>query len=258
MRKGNKKERQALDLELDRRGFRAYLDRMAKVLDSPNRPRAVGYCRVSSRKQADEGHSLEAQREAIIREAVLGGLNLADIFADGGISGGKGERSRPGLSAALDAIRTGRATVLIVKHADRLSRDTDYAGHLRTVVKEAGGRLVVIDEAKDDPIRQAVDKMLAELERIRGSQRMKGVHATRRAKGLPSLGPAPYGFQWAPGGRLEAVQAEAPVLKRIASLRSAGQSLRAIASTLNADRVPTRSGRPWNQETINAVIRRTR
>ena len=245
-----------LELALDRRLIGAYLARVVKTLDSPNRPRAVGYCRVSSRKQADQGHSLEAQREAVIREAVLGGLDLIDVYSDGGISGGKGEKSRPGLAAALSAIRSGAASVLIVKHADRLSRDTDYAGHLRTIVKEAGGRLVVIEEAKDDPIRNAVDKMLAELERIRGSQRMRGVHAARRAKGLPKLGPAPYGLRWAPGGRLEAAPEEAPELERIGSLRKAGHSLRAIASTLNGEGVPTRSGRPWNPQTVNAIVRR--
>jgi DNA invertase Pin-like site-specific DNA recombinase len=248
--------RQALDLELDSGRFRAYLARVMKALDSPNKPRAVGYCRVSSRKQADEGHSLEAQRDAIIREAVLGGFDLVDVHKDGGISGGKTEDQRPGLAAALEAIRSGSASTLIVKHADRLARDSDLAGYLRVQVRRAGGQLIVIDEAKNDPIRNAVDKMLAELERIRGSQRMRGVHAARRAKGLPSLGPAPYGFQWAPGGRLEAVAAETPVLEQIASLRRAGHSLRAIASSLNAERIPTRSGRPWNPQTVNAIVRR--
>lgn len=62
----------------------------------------------------------------------------------------------------------------------------DRVGFLLAVGAVAGGHLVVIDEAKDDPIRRAVDKMLAELERIRGSQRMKTWNGERKAKGLPA------------------------------------------------------------------------
>jgi site-specific DNA recombinase len=228
---------------------------MSRALESPRRPVAVGYCRVSSRKQADDGGSLEAQREAIIREAVLGGLDVLDVFADGGISGGKGEKSRPGLGAALDAIRSGAASVLIVKHADRLSRDTDYAGHLRTIVKEAGGRLVVIEEAKDDPIRRAVDKMLAELERIRGSQRMKTFHAIRRAAGLPA-GPAPYGYETGPDGRLVPLAAEASTVARVLKMHREGASLRAIAAALGREKVPTRTGAAWSPAVIAKIIGR--
>jgi len=250
-----KRRRQASGPTVDRRALRAYLRHMETALENPNRPKAVGYCRVSSKKQAEDGGSLEAQRNAIIREAVLGGFDLLDVYVDGGISGGKGEKSRPGLSAALDAIRTGTASALIVKHADRLARDSDLAGHFRVTVREAGGNLVVIDEAKDDPIRRAVDKMLAELERIRGSQRMKTWNAERKVKGL-TAGPAPYGFEKGPDGRLRPVKSEAPTVARILALRRSGASLRSIADALNAGRVPTRSGRPWNPQQVLLIVRR--
>lgn len=250
-----KEKHKASDLTLDRRAVRAYLSRMEKQLASPNRPVAVGYARVSSKQQAEDGGSLEAQREAIYREAALGGFDLLDVFSDDGISGGKGEKARRGLASALDAIRSGDATALIVKHADRLSRDTDYAGYLRTLVKEAGARLVVIEEAKDDPIRQAVDKMIAELERIRGSQRMKTWNAGRKAKGLPA-GPPPFGFKTGTDGKLAPLATEAPTVEKIRSLHADGLSLRKIAAKLTAARIPTRTGSPWNAQTINAILKR--
>lgn len=250
-----KEKRRQLRLTLDKRALRSYILLVAKNIESADRPRAIGYVRVSSRQQAAEGGSLEAQREAIIRHAVLGGLDLLDVFADGGISGGKGEEKRPGLAAALDAIRSGRASVLIVKHADRLSRDSDLAGYLRHEVKKAKGSLVVLDEAKDDPIRNAVDKMLAELERIRGSQRMKSFHASRRAKGL-TAGPAPFGFEAGADGKLVPVAEEAPTVETIKALRADGVSLRAIAAKLNATGTPNRSGKAWNPETIRSIANR--
>ncbi len=228
---------------------------MAKLIDSTKRPVAVGYVRVSSKKQADEGNSLEDQGEAIIRHAVLSGYDLTDVFSDGGISGGKDESGRPGLASALDAIRSGRATVLMVKHADRLSRDSDFAGYLKVEVKRAGGSLVILDEAKDDPIRNAVDKMLAEMERIRGSQRMRFVHASKKARGLWTGG-VPFGFELGPDGKLTAIESDAPVLERIKAMRDEGKTLRAIAEELNRSAVPTRSGKPWNQQTVHNILGR--
>ncbi len=167
----------------------------------------------------------------------------------------KRRRRRPGLAEALNSIKSKRASVLIVAHSDRLARDTDLAGYLRVRVKQAGGRVIAIGEAKDDPIRAALDRMLAELERVRGSQRMKFFHAARKAKGLHA-GPAPYGSRTGADGRLESVPEEAPVVERIAAMKAQGASLRAVAAALNHDRIPTRSGRPWNAQTVLKILGR--
>jgi DNA invertase Pin-like site-specific DNA recombinase len=227
---------------------------MKRRLSSANRPSAIGYVRVSSKKQRDDGNSLDDQREAIIRHAVLSGLDLVEVFADGGISGGKGVDARPGLAAALAAIREGRASTLIVKHADRLARDSDLAGYLKIEVKKAGASLEIIDEAKDDPIRAAVDKMLAELERIRGSQRMKFVYASKKARG-EWTGGVPFGYRVI-AGKLERIVAEQPIIERISALRAEGKALRKIAASLNEERIPTRSGKLWNAVTVSAIIDR--
>lgn len=250
-----KEKHNRLHLTIDRRAARAYILRMAKAIDSGKRPAAVGYVRVSSKAQATGGGSLQAQREAIALAAVLEGLELLRVETDGGISGGASEKKRPGLKAALDAIRAGEASVLIVKHGDRLSRDSDYAGHLRTVVKEAGARLVVIDEAKDDPVRLAVGKMLAELERIRGGERMRSFHATRKAKGLSS-GPAPFGMRLGAEGRLEPDPSTAATVARILALHGEGWSLREIAAGLNAAGTPGPTSAKWNAMTISKIANR--
>lgn len=250
-----KMKRKVIGLKLDRRAIRAYLVRVEKALKSPNRPVAVGYIRVSSRKQADEGGSLAAQHEAIIREAVLSGFDLAGVYPDEGISGGKGLDARPGLAAAIREVEEGRAQAIIVAYSDRLARDMDLAGYLRVRVKQAGGRVIAIGEAKDDPLRLLVERLLAELERFRGSQRMKFFHATRKAKGLRA-GPPPFGFRTGADGRLEPEPAETPTVERILRLRADGASLRGIADHLNSAGVLGRSLRTWNAMTVSAVIKR--
>ncbi len=240
---------------VDKRRVRAYIEGVARKLASPKRPRAYGYVRVSTSKQVEEGGSLEAQRETIARHCVLSGYDLAGMAEDAGISGGKGEDGRPGLREALDAVRARRADVLVCCHADRLARSVDEAGHIRVEVRRAGGRVDVVAEVKDDPIRQAVDRMLAELERIRTSQRMAAWNAQRRAKGLPA-GPPPFGSRIGEDGRLEPEPSEAPIVERILGRRAEGATLRAIAGELNGAGIPSPTGKAWNQQTIANIVRR--
>ena len=63
---------------------------------------AIGYVRVSSTEQAQEGVSLEVQKEKLRAYCKLHRIRLIDIKVDEGISGGTIER--PGLQAALWAL----------------------------------------------------------------------------------------------------------------------------------------------------------
>jgi DNA invertase Pin-like site-specific DNA recombinase len=227
---------------------------VSKKKAAPARVRAIGYIRVSSRQQKDEGLSLGDQREEIMRYCAVAGLDLIDIHEDGGISGAKDETARPGLAAALAALREGLASVLVVKHVDRLSRDNDFAGFLKVELRRIGVRVEIIDEAKDDPIRQAVDQLAAALERIRGSQRMKFSHRMRRSKGIWTGG-APYGYSLV-SGKLEPIEREQAVIIEVCRLRDSGLTFRAIAEVLNGEAVPTRTGRPWSHQTVHHITKR--
>ena len=81
---------------------------------------AIGYVRVSTAEQAQDGVSLDIQRDKLRAYCRLNGIRLVDIKADEGISGATLER--PGLQAALQAIERGVADTLIVVKLDRLTR----------------------------------------------------------------------------------------------------------------------------------------
>ena len=70
------------------------------------------------------------------------------------------------------------------------------------------------------------------------------------------IGAAPFGFPKAQDGRLEPMESEAPALDRILARHAAGASLRAIAAELEADEVPTRTGKAWNPMTISSIVKR--
>ncbi len=81
---------------------------------------AIGYVQVSTHEQASEGVSLDAQRDRLRAYCKLNSIKLIDIKADEGYSGST--LDRPGLQAALQMIRRGRANTLLVAKLDRLSR----------------------------------------------------------------------------------------------------------------------------------------
>ena len=72
---------------------------------------AIGYIRVSTTMQAQDGVSLDAQRAKIEAWAMLNDYEVGEIFVDAGVSGSK-MKNRPGLQSALNA--TGKGDALVV------------------------------------------------------------------------------------------------------------------------------------------------
>ena len=101
---------------------------------------AVGYIRVSTIGQAQEGVSLEAQRGKIQAWATANGYALGEIHVDAGISGSKAN-NRPGLQSALnDACR--QKAALVVYSLSRLARSTRDAITISERLEKCGSDLV--------------------------------------------------------------------------------------------------------------------
>jgi DNA invertase Pin-like site-specific DNA recombinase len=102
---------------------------------------AVGYARVSTVGQGDNGISMEAQKTSIKEFAERAGYTLVEIFED--VASGVGAKSystRDGLRRALDmAVR--ERSHLIVWDWDRLSR---YSNFEKQILKHLPGRDQVI------------------------------------------------------------------------------------------------------------------
>ena len=102
--------------------------------DQPRRAAAIR-CAIYTRKSSDEGleqefNSLDAQREAceayIVSQRHAGWIGLADMYDDGGLSGGTMER--PALKRLLEDIQAGKVQIVVVYKVDRLTRSlADFA-----------------------------------------------------------------------------------------------------------------------------------
>lgn len=225
-------------------GYRpAGVHKMVVSCTLPIMDRVIGYVRVSTDEQADSGAGLKAQRASILAEAERRGWQLVDVIEDAGYSGK--DMRRPGIQAALDALRTKRADTLVVAKLDRLSRSLlDFAALMNRATHEKWA-LVALDLGVDttSPAGEAMANVLAtfaQFERRLIGQRTREALAVKKRQGVVL-------------GRPSTVRPEAVELAR--QLRREGHSLRAIATALNEAAIPTaHSGRKWYASTVRALL----
>jgi len=207
------------------------------------RPLALGYVRVSTVDQAENGASLPAQRAALQAQATARGWDL-DVVADEGVSAKN--LNRPALQSALARLDAGDADFLLAIRLDRVSRSVaDFASLLDRAGKRGWG-LVLLSPNIDtsDPAGRFTANVLAsaaQYERELIALRTKEGIAQRRAEGVRI-------------GRPRSLPDD--VLRRIAVERAAGLSLPKIAKGLNDDAVPTaQGGARWYPSTVAGVLK---
>lgn len=205
---------------------------------------AIGYLRVSTEEQADSRAGLEAQRAAILAEAERRGWQLIEVIEDAGYSGRT--LRRPGIAAALDALRRKRADTLVVAKLDRLSRSMlDFAALMDRSTRE-GWALVALDLGVDTttPAGEAMANVMAtfaQFERRLIAQRTKEALAIKKQQGVRL-------------GRPRRLPDE--VVASIVDARTRGWSLARIALDLDQRGVPTaHGGRRWYASTVASVVR---
>jgi DNA invertase Pin-like site-specific DNA recombinase len=205
---------------------------------------AVGYIRVSTAEQAENGVGLDAQRARIEAECERRGWTLVAIHEDRGASG-KALKGRPGLAAALAMIEDGAADTLVVAKLDRLSRSLiDFATLLQSA-HDQGWNLVALDLGIDlgTPAGEFLASVMASAaqweRRIIGA-RTKDALAIKKAQGVRLGRP---------------ISIDPLVAERIRTEHAAGLTLTAIAEGLNREGVPTaRGGAKWYPSTVRAVV----
>ena len=113
-----------------------------------NEINAVGYVRVSTEGQAQDGISLEAQEAKIRAYCDLNGMELLHVYADRGLSGKRAD-NRPELQEALAMIDSGQAGALVVYKLDRLARCTIDALEIAKSLDKRGASLHSLGEKLD-------------------------------------------------------------------------------------------------------------
>jgi DNA invertase Pin-like site-specific DNA recombinase len=231
--------------------------------------RLLGYVRVSSREQKENGLSLLTQAEKVRMWCVLHGHELVEVVADEGKSAKS--LNRPGVQRCLAALRAGEVDGVIVAHLDRLTRSLkDLQLLLEEFFGEGRSQLVSVSDSLDTTTaagRLVINILMsvAQWQREYIVERTVEVIDEKRANN-ERTGEIPYGKRLDLDGpknargrpmRLIVDEREAAVLEVIQELDAKGRTLREICAALNDElHIPTRRGRPWKRSTISDILAR--
>ena len=221
--------------------------------------KTVGYIRVSTRDQADNGASLAAQRAKLEAYAILHDLELVEVIEDAGHSAKS--LDRPGMTRLLDLIRRRSVGVVIVAKLDRITRSVRDLGELVELFKRAGVEFASVADHIDTSTaagRLVLNVMgsVSQWEREAIGERTAEALAVMRANGKRISRHAPYGYRGDGNGGWIRDEDEQRGIDLIRQLRTAGMSLRQIGADLERRGVVGRAGTRLAPSTISSVLSR--
>lgn len=224
--------------------------------------RVLSYARISVLDNEQPGLSLDAQHDTIRAYCKARDLELVEHIEDRGVSAGKPLVDRRGGGRLLSRLAAGDADGCVAVRLDRLFRRTSDALTVVAGWQQQGVALHLIDLGGTSidtttPIGELMLTMLAavaQMERSLVRERTRAVMRHKKCKGEFTGGLPPFGFRADGEGRLVKDPGEQKALVVMRELRDAGESLRAIADILTAQRYPAR-GKRWYAMTVQRALK---
>jgi DNA invertase Pin-like site-specific DNA recombinase len=223
------------------------------------RLKAFSYLRVSGKSQV-EGDGFPRQREAVSRYAKTHNIEIVREFTDPGVSGTTELAHRKGLSALLNAVEDGVKLVL-VERADRLARNLVVGEIILNQFRGAGVKVIDADSGNDltvgeeDATRTLIRQVLgvvAQFEKTVIILKLRAAKDRIRQQTGRCEGRKPFGTR----------SGEAETLARMRELhrKPRGEKrwgFHRIASQLNTEGRPSRSGKPWTATSVERILSRS-
>jgi DNA invertase Pin-like site-specific DNA recombinase len=216
--------------------------------------RAAIYLRISL-DSTGEGLGVQRQEEdarAIIEQR---GWTLAGVYRDNSISASDAKKFRPGYADLQRDYAEGLFDALVVWDLDRLTRQPRQ---LEDWIDAAEGRgLALITTNGDADLTTDGGRMYAriKLSVARNEIERKSARHKRALQQHAQAGKVPHGprlFGYTAAGNVD--PQESVIVIDIFERFYGGESLRSLVRLLEDQKVPTRSGRPWNTRTVRDML----
>lgn len=209
-------------------------------------------CAIYTRKSSEEGleqefNSLDAQREAceayILSQKGAGWIALADMYDDGGISGGTLER--PALQRLLADIAAGRIDTVVVYKVDRLTRSLSDFAKIVDAFDAKGVSFVSVTQQFNTTTsmgRLTLNMLLsfAQFEREVTGERIRDKIAASKQKGMWMGGLPPLGLD-VEDRKLVINTGEADIVRHIFRRYAVVKSVNALKDELESDGVASKA-----------------
>lgn len=211
--------------------------------------KAYGYLRVSGKGQVD-GDGFTRQSKAIREYAAAHAIKIVRVFREEGVSGAVENMDRPAWRELMATLHANGVRVILIEKLDRLARDLMVQEAAIADLHKHGFTLISAvepDLMAKDPTRILMRQLLGAVAQYDKSQivlKLRGARMRKRAKEGHCEGRKPFGYY----------EGEGPVLARLEALRAEGLGFDRIAARMNAEGLPTRTGRPWHGVVINRIL----
>jgi site-specific DNA recombinase len=221
---------------------------------------AAVYARYSTDLQS--AASIEDQIRSCKARIDREGWTLVASYADHAVSGTI--RLRPGYQKLLEDARLGRFEVVLAEALDRLSRDQEDVAALYKHLSFSGVKLITIGEGEISELhvglKGTMNALFLKDLRIKVKRGLEGRVRQGRSGGGLCFGYDIVREHDARGERIHGArrinEPEAALVRQIFAAFAKGQSPRAIALALNAQRIPGPQGKSWGPSTIYGNWRR--
>jgi DNA invertase Pin-like site-specific DNA recombinase len=211
--------------------------------------KAHAYLRVSGKGQI-EGDGFTRQFKAVKEYAAAHDLKIVTVYREEGVSGSVENMDRPAWRDLMATLHSNGVRTIIIERLDRLARDlmvqeaaiADLRKHGFTLISAAEPDLMA-----NDPTRVLMRQLLGAVAQYDKSQivaKLRGARMRKRATEGRCEGRKAYGF----------FEGEQVVIDRMNALRAEGLGFDRIAARLNAEGLPTRTGKPWHGVVINRIL----
>lgn len=221
--------------------------------------KAYGYCRVSTTGQQEEGVSLAHQQARITAWATANGHELAGMHVETG--SGSSADNRPELQKVMGAVCKAKG-VLVVYSLSRFSRSVKDTLTLAEQLDKANAHLASLSESIDtsSAVGRMVFRMLStlnEFEREMLVERTTNAlgHMRRQNRRISST--VPFGYTLASdGATLLPVASEQAAIQRMVTRREQGMTLAAIAASMEAEGITTKTHGKWYPASVANILKR--
>lgn len=204
--------------------------------------RFLGYIRVSTADQEENGHSLAGQVTRLQEAAQREGVELLEVVQDVK----SGAKQRDGLDAVWARVLAGEAEGILTPKIDRLGRSQLHLASLVAAARDQGISILTSDEGwqvrRGCLCNEALPFLiaLAQVERERISRRTKEGLAAAKASGV-ALGHRPENTD---------------LQERATELRRQGLTLQEVADLFNAEGHHTARGSEYAPTTVYRMVNR--
>jgi site-specific DNA recombinase len=218
--------------------------------------KVIGYTRVSTLKQVENGYSIKSQKIQIEDYCKRNDLVLVGVLTDGGVSGGSNKGSQNYIKI-MDMVRSGEINGVVVYTISRFGRSLIDSVNSVDEMRNHDVVLYTIKEGirtdtKEGLLQFNLFSSLVEYERETIKQNIKDVLQMKKARG-EKFCRGIFGLKVVDGIYVKD-ETEMLVRRRIRLLHNKGYSLRAICKVLNDDGVKTKLGRDWRANSIKNVL----